>query len=161
MKQILIIRHAKSDWAMGLRDFERPLNARGHQNAPVMAQRLLDKEIKIDAFVSSTAKRALTTCKYFAEIFGVKEDKIIQVPELYHAPPSVFRNVISKLNNQYKSIALFAHNPGITEFVNELTVASIDNMPTCGIFAVSVDTDKWTDFESAKKTFLFFDYPKA
>jgi phosphohistidine phosphatase len=36
----------------------------------------------------------------------------------------------------------------------------IDNMPTCGVFAVSADINTWKDFENANKTFLFFDYPK-
>ena len=58
-KILLIIRHAKSSWELGtLNDFDRPLNDRGKKDAPMMAKRLLDKKIKIDAFVSSPAKRA-------------------------------------------------------------------------------------------------------
>ena len=58
-KILLIIRHAKSSWEVGtLSDFDRPLNDRGKKDAPMMAKRLLDKKIKIDAFVSSPAKRA-------------------------------------------------------------------------------------------------------
>jgi phosphohistidine phosphatase len=36
----------------------------------------------------------------------------------------------------------------------------IDNMPTCGVFAVQSETDTWENFAESKKTFLFFDYPK-
>lgn len=161
MKTVLLIRHAKSDWLTGVADFERPLNARGQKNAPMMAQRLADKKIMIDAFISSTANRALTTCKYFATVYGIAEHDIIQKPELYHAPPQVFIDVISKLADQYQSVALFSHNPGITEFVNDLTDTYIDNMPTCGVFAVTAKTDSWANFNNTAKSFLFFDYPKA
>jgi phosphohistidine phosphatase len=56
--------------------------------------------------------------------------------------------------------SLFAHNPGITYFVNELTAVQVDNMPTCAVFAISLDIDQWKNFAAAKKHFLFFDYPK-
>jgi phosphohistidine phosphatase len=37
MKKLYLIRHAKSSWKdMTLKDFDRPLNSRGKQNAPLM-----------------------------------------------------------------------------------------------------------------------------
>ena len=161
MKSVIIIRHAKSNWDNILHsDFERQLNDRGHQDAPIMAERLVDRKITIDAFISSPAKRAFTTAAYFAEAYHVKESSIIKVPELYHAPAPVFYHVISKLDDALKSIALFAHNPGITEFVNDLTNTQIDDMPTCAMFAVKANVTHWKLFEGADKEFLFFDYPK-
>lgn len=144
-----------------MNDFDRPLNDRGHRDAPMMAKRLLHKQISIDAFIASTAKRAFTTATYFAEAYGLKEKNIIRVPELYHAAASVFYHVITKVDDAFNTIAVFSHNPGISEFVNELTDASIDNVPTCGIFAVTIHTDTWKDFITAKKDFWFFDYPKS
>ena len=162
MKQLLIIRHAKSSWDFSnLNDFDRPLNERGHTDAPIMAKRLLQKNIAIDTFVSSTAKRAFSTAFYFCNAYGKKEKDIVQVAELYHAPVNVFYNVIEHLENAYQSVAIFSHNPGITDFVNELTDVRINDMPTCSIFAINIHTNDWLEFETAKKEFLFFDYPKA
>jgi phosphohistidine phosphatase len=160
MKSILLIRHAKSDWSFNVPDFDRPLNKRGHSNAPDMAKRILQKGIKIDAFISSSAKRAYTTACYFAEIYQHPVSHIIQIPSLYHAPPQVFSEIIGLTNNNHHSIALFAHNPGITAFANELGVASIDHMPTCSIFALDAICNQWQDFAKAEKSFCFFDYPK-
>ena len=158
MKSLLIIRHAKSAWDNPLqKDFDRPLNDRGHRDAPMMANRLKEKAIKIDAFVSSTANRALTTATYFAKTYG---KDIIEKPELYHASVSNFFRVIGSLDDQYNTIALFSHNPGITELVNLLTTIKIDDMPTCAVFAVKVSADSWAAFEQATKDFWFFDYPK-
>lgn len=76
MKQLLLIRHAKSSWDdPSVNDFERSLNERGKKDAPVMAQRLSDKNIRIDSFISSPAKRASRTAKIFAEIFNKKKKK--------------------------------------------------------------------------------------
>ena len=162
MKQLLIVRHAKSSWDLAtLKDFDRPLNERGNADAPTMAKRLLDKKVSIDAFISSTAKRALATATHIAEAYNVKEKSIIKLPELYHAIPSVFYKVISTINDSFNTVAIFSHNPGITDFVNELTDIKIDDMPTCGIFAINIQSTIWEDFKNAKKEFWFFNYPKA
>jgi phosphohistidine phosphatase len=161
-KTLLLIRHAKSSWDMSsLNDFERPLNERGKKDAPVMAKRVLSKQIHIDAFVSSPAKRAKKTAELFCKEYGRKEDEIVFISKLYHASPGVFFEVISQLDDSLNSVAVFSHNIGITDFVNLLVNnVRIDNMPTCGIFAVKANIKKWKDFENEKRDFLFFDYPK-
>ncbi|MBC7720993.1 MAG: histidine phosphatase family protein, partial [Pedobacter sp.] len=154
MKQLLIIRHAKSSWNLStINDFDRPLNDRGNKDAPMMAKRLLDKKVAIDAFVSSTAKRAFNTAAHFAKIYKQPQENIIQFPELYHAMPGIFYSVISKISDDIKTIAIFSHNPGITEFVNELTTTRVDDMPTCAVFAVTINYNSWGDFKTAKKAF--------
>jgi phosphohistidine phosphatase len=161
MKQLLLIRHAKSSWDVPLqKDFDRPLNKRGNKDAAEMAERLLDRKIKIDAFLSSPAERAVSTCAYFAKAYEVKKKEIIQIEKLYNARVENFYKVISEVDNSSDTIAVFSHNPGITEFANELTDVHIDDMPTCSIFAVKADIKKWDEFTEAEKLFWFFDYPK-
>ncbi len=130
------------------------------RDAPMMAKRLLEKKVFIDGFISSTANRALTTAKHFAEAYHFPQNKIEKVQQLYHAYPQDFYQVISKWEDNINSAAIFSHNPGITEFVNSLTDTTIDNMPTCGIFAIKADIKYWKDFNSGKRTLWFFDYPK-
>jgi phosphohistidine phosphatase len=160
LKTLLIIRHAKSDQRFFGNDFERPLNERGKADAPVMAQRLLDKKITIDAFISSPAKRAKRTAELFCTTYGRLMDEIIFVTPLYHAPSEVFYEVIQHIDDNITTAAIFSHNPGITDFINSLTNVRLDNMPTCGVFAIQVPISKWADVAKAEKKFLFFDYPK-
>jgi len=161
VKKLFIIRHAKSDQSFFGNDFERPLNERGLSDAPVMAKRLLGKNIKIDALVSSPAIRAKETAMLFAEILNHPAKDIIFISALYHAPEEVFYEVIAGLPDRVDAVAVFAHNPGITYFVNSLdTGIEVDNMPTCAIFAVSANITHWTGFAKAVKSFLFYDYPK-
>ena len=161
MKSILFVRHAKSSWdSPTQKDFDRPLNDRGNKDAPEMAIRLLEKKILIDAFVSSPAVRALSTAVYFHQAFKAKKEQLILVPSLYHAPASEFYQVIKQLNNKLDTVAIFSHNPGITEMVNTLGVATVDNMPTCAVFGVHSEIKTWEEFENADKQFWLFDYPK-
>ena len=161
MKELLVIRHAKSSWAnLGQDDFDRPLNERGIKDAPEMARRIIARSIMIDTFISSTAKRALYTATCFAEAFHKSVNDINQKQELYHAPSERYYQVIKKINPLMNTVAIFAHNPGITDFVNSLKIIHLDNMPTCGVFAVKLHTTEWSEFNTCKKDFWFFDYPK-
>lgn len=163
MKTLVIVRHAKSSWAnIGQADFDRPLNERGKKDAPEMAKRLKEKHIKPDAFISSPAKRAKRTCEAFCDIFNFDKEKIHFIKELYHAPEKVFYSTIHNTNNKYNTIAIFSHNPGITDFANTLCDGvNIHNIPTCGVFVVKADIDDWKNFVHVEKRFLFFDYPKS
>jgi phosphohistidine phosphatase len=161
MKTLLLIRHAKSSWDFPhLSDFNRPLHKRGIRNATEMAFRLQEKRIAIDGFVSSPANRAITTAKLFAATLGMDESLIATIPELYDAEPDVFPKIIRSLDNRFQVVAIFAHNPGITDFANSLGLFAIDNLPTCGIFSVEISTNDWADFESAPKKLASIDSPK-
>jgi len=97
---------------------------------------------------------------YFAEAYGKNKKDILLFPELYHAPEEIFYQVITKLPDNSNTVALFSHNPGITDFINSLTNTRIDNMPTCGIFAIKTEIKEWRSFRDGEKEFWFFDYPK-
>lgn len=161
MKKLLLVRHAKSSWDdIMQKDFDRPLNERGHRDAPAMARRLLKEDVNIDLLITSPALRALTTAEYFAEAFDMKKKHVLQEPSLYLAEPKNFFDAISKLPDDPKTVAIFSHNPGITEFCNQLCNTRLDDMPTCAIFAVKADIKSWSEFAKAEKKFWFFDYPK-
>lgn len=163
MKKLYITRHAKSSWVDFTKaDFDRPLNDRGNRDAPDMAKRLIKRKVEIDAFISSPAVRAKKTCKYFCQEFKADTDKIIFIEKLYHASVQTFYDTIHALDNKYKHVAIFSHNPGITDFVNTLCEnVRVDNMPTCGVFAVELNIKDWKDFKEKVNQYIFFDYPKA
>jgi phosphohistidine phosphatase len=161
MRHLLIVRHAKSSWEdFSVPDFERPLNDRGKKDAPVMAQRILDRNIIPDEMITSPAKRARKTAELFAKTLGLPKENIVEARELYEASPEAFYDVVRKASVSASTLMLFSHNPGITAFVNKLTSVSIDDMPTCAVFALSCDINDWSEFRTAKKEYLFFDYPK-
>ena len=161
MKTLLLVRHAKSSWDQpGLSDFDRPLNERGKKDAPLMAKRVKEKSIDLDLLVSSPAKRARQSARYFAEEFGFKKEEIRLVEDLYGATRREFLQAIEELQDKFKTVALFSHNPGITDFASSLTNVRVDDMPTCAVFAVQANAETWKEFMEAEKSFLFFDYPK-
>jgi phosphohistidine phosphatase len=162
MKTLLLVRHAKSSWDdVSQTDFDRPLNERGKKDAPVMAERLKKKGIRPDLLVSSPAKRAHSTAKLFARELNIDEKDIHLEEQLYHPEERNINNIICRLPGYVETVIVFSHNPGITYFANMLTSTRLDHMPTAAVFAIKINSDQWSDFETAEKEFLFFDYPKA
>jgi phosphohistidine phosphatase len=161
MKKLILIRHAKSSWSdPATADIDRELNSRGERDAPEMAKRLKKKKIDPDLLVSSPAVRAHDTARHFAKVFDIPKSDIKIEPTLYLAEPPAFFAVLSRLDDEFDTVALFSHNGGITDFANRLTNTRVDDMPTCAMFAVAAEIDKWSDFQESTKSFLFFDYPK-
>ncbi|ARS38957.1 histidine phosphatase family protein [Sphingobacteriaceae bacterium GW460-11-11-14-LB5] len=158
-KQLLLVRHGKSDWGnIDLSDFDRPLNKRGKENAPEMAERLVNRGFKIDLIVSSPAKRAKSTAKYFAEAYNI--DQIQFEESIYEANTTALLQVVNALDDAAEKVVLFGHNPGFTDFANELCDADIYNIPTAGMVLISFPFDSWQMVSKGTGEMVFFDYPK-
>jgi phosphohistidine phosphatase len=159
MKYLYLVRHAKSSWEYNLDDFDRPLNQRGQFDAPLMGKKLASKSIKPDIIISSPASRAIKTATIIAEHIQYKKP-IGTLRELYHASATNLLQLIKKTDQQYQSIMLFGHNPGLTTLANQLAADQVDNIPTCGIYAVGFDNKDWETIGLKKGKLLFYDYPK-
>jgi phosphohistidine phosphatase len=162
MKTLYIIRHAKSSWDdPALDDFDRPLNERGKTDAPRMGKRLKEKDVHPGAVISSPAKRAFSTAKRICEAVGFPKNNIVSEPKLYHASSTQIISVITTLPDKYDNVFIFGHNPGFTDFVNEVGNVEIDNIPTCGVIVLSFPMSTWDEIDEVKGDLLFFDYPKS
>jgi phosphohistidine phosphatase len=161
-RTLLMIRHAKSSWSNPLQsDFERPLNERGLRDAPIMGARLKQAGIVPDLIISSTAKRTRQTAKHIAEALDYDFATVKWEEKLYHCVPSVFEELIYEMDNSIGTVLIIAHNPGITEFVNQLSPDfSTGNMPTCGVVGASFEAEGWDRFPNVKRKVFLFDYPR-
>ncbi|MHA4896113.1 SixA phosphatase family protein [Pedobacter sp. PWIIR3] len=162
MKHLLLVRHGKSEWGNAhLQDFDRPLNPRGHRDAPEMAKRILQKGLVPQLMVSSPALRAITTARHFEQIWYRTTHPITQNENIYEADIPSLLEVVNNLDNAYQSVVIFGHNPGFTDFANYLSNANIYNIPTCGVVLLEFPTDDWQEIGSDSGTLIDFDYPKS
>ncbi len=160
-KHLFIIRHAKSDWTFRVSDFDRPLNERGFKDAPKMAERLVNNSYLPEFLVSSPAKRALTTAQIFAEILNYPSKKIASEAPLYEATIDDILHVINQLDDNYQRVALFGHNPGLSEIVSYLSGDGYVDLPTCGIVHLQFDqADQWQEISGGTARILNFIYPR-
>jgi|SRR5690606_2525977 len=160
MKKLVLCRHAKSSWEDPyLEDHKRPLALRGLRDAPYMAQRLKKRAIFPDAIISSDAERAKATALITAENLHFPKNEIDWRRGLYHSAAQNILSEIAQTDNRHDVLFVFGHNPGLTELVNFLG-GHIDNLPTCGQFGFTFNTDRWTDISAASAEVWLYDYPK-
>lgn len=161
MKKLLLYRHAKSSWDDPLlHDHQRPLAHRGLRDAPFMAQKLKKKGISPDFILSSDAARAKATALITAENLHFPKGKIEFTPGLYHASARSILSLIRDTDNKHGVLFLFGHNPGLNEVI-EFLGGEIDNLPTCGQFGFTFNSENWSEVSPENATVWFFDYPKS
>ncbi len=161
MKTLTILRHAKSSWSdRSLPDHDRPLNARGERDAPMMAGRLRQAGIRPSLILCSSAVRAGATAKEIAKEISYPLEFLQREKGLYHAGVNGLLDILAKQDLGFNSILIVGHNPGLTDLVNLLVPDLTDNLPTCGFVSIVVDRDDW-DFRSVEGVELTaYDYPK-
>ena len=71
-----------------------------------------------------------------------------------------FYNILVMCDNSLKSIMLFSHNPGITDFVNLISGSNIDNIPTAGTVRIDFEISSWDGIKNTKGEIKFFISPK-
>jgi phosphohistidine phosphatase len=146
MKNLLLIRHAKSSWDdPSLNDRDRTLNKRGKKDAPAMGRWLMEKNLSPGLFLSSPAKRALKTAKLIAEELGYPKKKIEVREAIYMQGLDALLELIGELDDGLSRVYLVGHNPVLTDLANRLTGAGIQNVPTCGIVSVEFALPSWRD----------------
>ncbi len=162
MLRLTLIRHAKTEPAYdGQEDWDRALETRGQRDAPEMGKRLKGRHFKPDRVLSSPAVRALATATIIVRELGISASKVIQDERLYLASPKDMLTVVQELGGSAKHLMIFGHNPGITEFAEQISSErSIDNMPTCATYTVQFDIDDWSKLDWGMGVDAEFDYPK-
>lgn len=162
MKTLYLVRHAKSSWRdTSLRDIDRPLNKRGKRDAPRMADYLSKNITCPEVFISSPSRRTKDTAASFLRAFGRTAADLKLEGDLFHGYEEDMTGVLSSIDSSCQSCMLFVHNPGITDYVNELTGADIYNIPTCGVAGIRLETDDWVEINKCPAKLLFYYYPKG
>ena len=162
MKILYLVRHAKSSWAIeDIADKDRPLKGRGIRDAHLISTyfgKTMNELMNI-RLCSSSATRALHTALIFAQNFGIPAGQIRLVDELYHCAWEDIHEEVKRTEDEVDILFLFAHNPSITEYVNEITNADIKNVPTTGVTGIGFDSNRWSTIPKQGKCMLF-EYPK-
>ncbi|MFT3885859.1 MAG: histidine phosphatase family protein [Flavobacteriales bacterium] len=159
MRTLYLVRHAKSSWAeAGLADRDRPLNERGLHDAPEMAARFKARNEPVDLLVSSPAKRAIRTARFFAQALGIPD--ITEVERIYEAHHRSIQHLIEELPDTAQRVMLFGHNPGFSSLAEHLAQGGLGELPTCAIVRIDFTTNTWKEISGGTGTLVWWDQPK-
>lgn len=161
MKQLLLMRHAKSSWENpGQEDFDRTLNDRGKKDAPEMGKRFQVRNFKPDLIIASPAKRTLKTAQYVAHELHYPETNIELESSIYQADIEDLVYIIRNFDDTLQNVLMIGHNPAFTGLIGSLGNRLIEHLPTAGAALLSFDIETWKQVSNHSANMVWFDYPK-
>ena len=150
MKNLILIRHAKSSWEAPLKDFDRPLMKKGILDAHEVSANISNFLPKTYIIWSSTAARASETALIFAQNISYPIESIVYKDDLYTFDDKQLEKIIKSCDNSFESVILFGHNEAITNFVNKFGDVFIENVPTSGFVSLQFDAESWDSINKVK-----------
>ncbi|MER8371853.1 histidine phosphatase family protein [Mesorhizobium sp. M1406] len=120
MKQLLLLRHAKSSWDdPALDDFDRPLTDRGLKAAHLMGRELAARDWLPELALVSPALRARDTWRLVAAELPAHAQ--VALPDaLYDASAADILSQIHQVDPSGGSLLVIGHNPGLEDLANQL-----------------------------------------
>ncbi|MCF8612042.1 histidine phosphatase family protein [Gordonia sp. HY285] len=135
---LILLRHGKSDYPLGVPDHERPLNERGRRQAALAGDWIRDDGYRVDAVLCSTATRTRLTLartgigaptQYVDGIYGGTPDELLETIRI-HAPADA------------RTLLMVGHFPGIPETALTLDPSgTIERFPTSAYAVVRIGVE--------------------
>ena len=150
MKTLFLLRHAKSDYPAGVRDFDRPLNPRGRAAALVLGRELRRLGLAADRILASSATRVVETLALLADGYGGRMP-VDYREELYLASPDTMLALIREMDDAEPRLLIVGHNPGLQQLA--LTLSGIGpqhdaiaaKYPTGTLTEIALPVDRWME----------------
>jgi phosphohistidine phosphatase len=161
MKKIYLIRHSKASREFSLiNDMDRPLTERGYRDAVSMSAVLKSEIQRVDLFLTSPSVRTWSTALIFARTFGFENNKIKVDSRIYEASTKELLAVVNRIHDEYDSVFLFGHNPGLERFLLYLTGKSDGHLTTSAIAGITFNTSSWAEVSKDTGNLIFLKEPK-
>jgi phosphohistidine phosphatase len=129
-RELLILRHTKSDWdAKVASDFDRPLARRGKNDAPKIGAWLFREGLVPDYVVSSPARRAHQTAVKVCKALEIAKERIVWDTDIYDATLAALLDVLGRCPPESTTALLVGHNPGLETLVRYLCADDLDPPP--------------------------------
>ncbi|HLY79463.1 MAG TPA: histidine phosphatase family protein, partial [Caulobacteraceae bacterium] len=114
MRRLILFRHAKAEpRGPGQDDFDRPLAARGWEDAAIVGRALAADGFAPDLALVSPARRTAETWICARDAFPRIRAELMR--GLYNAGPDEIRAAIDQVADRCETLIVIGHNPGLHE----------------------------------------------
>ena len=145
MKELVILRHAKSNRTYMVNDINRPLSQSGIERIQKKSFQKRDFFIDAEVIISSPAIRALHTAIIVIRELEISMEKLIIDEQLYTFSGSSVIDYVYALDERWSKVVLVGHNPAFTEVINHFSDVSINQLRTSGFAKISFNEDQWSN----------------
>jgi len=160
MKELLLLRHAKSDWnAEYGRDHDRPLAPRGRAAAKLIGRFLEQVNCAPDLVVASSAVRARTTADLAAEAGGWR-NRLVVTDKLYASSPIAVVQLISDQAPEVERLLLVGHNPTWEDTASLLIGGGMIRLPTAAAACIRIPVLRWSEVSAGRGVLQWLVTPK-
>ena len=116
-RELLLLRHGKSDWGVSSDDFHRPLKIQGKRSAQRVGSWLMQQGLVPDHVVSSPAERACATAAKACKAMAIGTRAIHLDERIYEAGLGDLRGILADCPRQARRVLLIGHNPGLEKLL--------------------------------------------
>ena len=124
-RKLILMRHAKADYPLGVSDHERPLASRGHREAPAAGAWLVENNLVPDYILCSDALRARSTCAWVLSELGEKGPTPYVDSRIYGAGVAKLCSIINEVPDTVSTLLVIGHQPVLQDLA--LRLASVDS----------------------------------
>ena len=146
MKQLRLLRHAKSSWSdPSLDDHERPLARRGREAATRVGVHLREEQIRPGLVLCSSAVRTRQTL----DLLQLPPKVDVRIEDgLYDADAEVLLDRLGRISDKVQSVLLIGHNPAIQDAAISLAGgadALVGKFPTAAMADLQLPIETWAE----------------
>tara|TARA_B100000965_G_C19216778_1_gene594102 strand:+ start:138 stop:614 length:477 start_codon:yes stop_codon:yes gene_type:complete len=145
MKELVILRHAKSNRAYSVDDINRPLSPEGIDRIKMISNQKNDFFRNADIIISSIAIRALHTTMIMIYELNLPLEILKIDKYLYTFSASRVIDYVYTLDDNWNKVVLVGHNPAFTEVINHFSYVGINHLKTAGCAQITFDGNKWSN----------------
>ncbi|MCO5723805.1 SixA phosphatase family protein [Robiginitalea marina] len=156
MKELILVRHAKSSWDYDADDADRPLKERGISDAHRVAAAVAARLPEVQAVFSSPANRALHTCMILMRELGIPLEKLRVHRDLYDFSGTSVRDFVHGLDEGLHRVMVFGHNHAMTYIANAWGNKYVENVPTAGLVYLDLQAATWKEVSTGKTRMTVF-----
>lgn len=147
MKNLIFLRHAKSNWDSPVSDRNRSLSSSGVKAIQQVALHWKDIFSAAQCIMSSPANRALHTATILAHTVGYDMNKIKIDEALYTFSSSDIISYIKRLDDVYDHLLLVGHNPAFSEVTQELSSNNVPELNTACWAQLTFEAKHWSEIK--------------
>ncbi|WP_447646262.1 SixA phosphatase family protein [Nocardioides zeae] len=130
-RDLLLLRHGKSDWSTGASDRERPIGRRGRRQAGEAGAWLAAHGPRLDVALVSPAVRASTTWD-LAAAHLVPAPPHVPDERVYTFDAGHIAALVAGLSAEHRAVVVVGHDPGLTDLASTLAGTDVE-MPTSAL----------------------------
>lgn len=153
MKELILLRHAKSSWDNNLDDRNRPLTEKGVNRIINISKASRKYFLDIDVVYSSPAIRAISTAIITSSVLKINFSKIKINENLYSFNSQNILSFIKSIDNKFNRVLCVGHNPAFTEVANLLGNKELIHLPTAGWVKFKLNESDWKDINNGESIF--------